>query len=287
MGDEHKHANIFKKPELIELSEDDFKKIRDYVYQTIGINLNDSKRTLVTGRFQKVLRKNNFKTFKEYFDYLTSDMSGAALSELADTISTNHTFFGREWTHFQYFYDLVLPELRKKYIAQSKKDLRVWSAGCSTGEEPYTLAMLMREFFGQAFSHWDAGCLATDISDRALKIAIEGKYSSERLDGLDPKYKKYFNRMPNGDFEIVPELKKDVLYRRFNLMNDIFPFSGKFDVIFCRNVMIYFDDPTKERLVNKFYSLLKDGGYLFIGHSETISRYRHDFSYVKPAVFRK
>ncbi len=277
-----------KSAEFVEISNDEFLLIRDLVYKHIGINLTADKRTLVNGRLQKILRRQGYKTFKEYYECILRDTSGEALSELANTISTNHTFFGREIDHFEYFVDVCLPEIEARAKAKNSRDVRVWSAGCSSGEEPYTLVMLMMEYFGNDYSKWTAGVLATDISLNALSTAKSGIYPADRVKPLpDHLKKKYFKPLPNGDFEIIDSVKREVTFRRFNLMNETFPFKNPFDVIFCRNVMIYFDNPTRERLVNKFYQHTINQGYLFIGHSESLNREVTKYKYIKPALYKK
>lgn len=274
--------------EFVEVTDEEFRLIRDLIYKNIGIHLTDEKRSLVNGRLQKILRKMNFKTFKEYYDFLINDKSGEALSELANVISTNHTFFGREIDHFEYFVDVVLPEIENRAKQTNNYDIRVWSAGCSSGEEPYTLVMLMMEYFGKDYYKWQAGVLATDISLTVLEKAKRGIYPDERVQPLPDVFKKkYFKRLPTGEWEIIDPVKREVTYRRFNLMNEKFPFKKPFDVIFCRNVMIYFDNPTRERLVEKFYQFTVPNGYLFIGHSETLNRTSTKYKYVQPAVYKK
>lgn len=280
--------NEYKSMEYIEIKDSEFEFLRKFVYQQIGINLTEEKRTLLTGRLQKILRKLKFRSFENYIKYVVDDRSGMALSELANTISTNHTFFGREADHFDFFSTVALKEIRNRCENTGDYDIRIWDAGCSSGEEPYTLVMLMMDFFGQEYAKYDAGILATDISENALNIAKAGIYPPERLKNFDQKYvKKYFKKLPDGSFEVIPKVKKEVLYRRFNLMNKTFPFKQKFDVIFCRNVMIYFDAPTREALVNKFYNLTKPGGYLFIGHSETLNRDTMKYKFVQPALYKR
>ncbi|MGE5479031.1 MAG: CheR family methyltransferase [Chloroflexota bacterium] len=273
---------------FVEIREDEFHALSSLVYDQIGINLTEEKRTLLTGRLQKILRREKFRSFREYYDYVTNDKTGDALTELANTISTNHTFFGREKDHFDYFLNVTLPEVTGNLRAKGSNDLRVWCAGCSTGEEAYTLVMLMMERLGAQYSSWNAGALATDISASALEKAVEAIYPEERVRPLDENLKsKYMKKLPSGFWTVTEAVKKEVLFRKFNLMSEVFPFRKPFDVIFCRNVMIYFDPPTRERLINKFYDCLVDGGYLFIGHSETIRRDASAFKYIMPAVYKK
>ncbi len=274
--------------QFIEITNEEFNLIRNLIYKNIGINLTEEKRTLVNGRLQKILKRLQLNSFKQYYDYILSDKTGEAISELANTISTNHTFFGREIDHFNYFLEVVLPEIESKAKSSNSRDIRIWSAGCSSGEEPYTLVMLMMEYFGKDYSKWTAGVLATDISLDALSKAKLAIYPDEKVKPMpDHLRKKYFNKLPSGDWEIIDSVKREVIFKRFNLMNDVFPFKKSFDVIFCRNVMIYFDNTTRKTLVEKFYKSTVNGGYLFIGHSETISRDDTNYNYIKPAVYKK
>lgn len=283
-----KHIKEVISSSWVQITDEEFERIKNLVYSTIGINLTDQKRTLLMGRLQKVLRQKQFKNFEQYYDYVVSDKSGEALAELANNISTNHTFFYRENRHFEFFIDKVLPEILKALIASNSKDMRIWSAGCSSGEEPYTLIMLMMEAMAGKYVDYDAGILATDISKNALTIAQTAVYGAERIKYL-PKIiqNKYFEKSGVDTFRVIDKVKKEVTFRRFNLMNKTFPFKKKFHTIFCRNVMIYFDDPTRTELVRKFYDLLVPGGYLFIGHSESLNRIKHDYKPVIPAVYQK
>lgn len=272
----------------IQISDEDFKKITSFVYNTIGIHLTDSKKTLVLGRMQKVLNSRKIKDFSEYYGQLISDRSGEMLSELANSISTNHTFFYREHDHFEFFKDVLLPKIESSLAKQKQKDIRIWSAGCSSGEEPYTLVMQMYEHFKNDYKKYDAGILATDISLKALTTAKTALYDKERIKLLPPHYiKKYFKQLKENEYQVKEEIRREVTYRRFNLMNNSFPFKKKFHAIFCRNVMIYFDLKTRITLINKFWDLLLPGGYLFIGHSETVPRDATKFKFVKPALYIK
>lgn len=173
-------------------------------------------------------------------------------------------------------------------LTVKNKDLRIWSAGCSSGEEPYTLAMLIDEFLGKDKVWWDSKILATDISSKVLDLAKKGCYSKDALANISPKWKlNYFQSIDNDTFKVADKIRNETILRRLNLMDDTFPFKQKFHVIFCRNVMIYFDLETKRKLIDKFYNLLEYGGYLFIGHSESIERGSTNFKYVMPAVYRK
>ncbi len=270
------------------LSDDEYKNIANFVYSNIGINLGDDKKALVAGRLQKFLKKYSFNSYNEYLTFLMKDKTGEALSELADNISTNHTFFYRESSHFEYFKDIALPNILKKKINEGSNDIRIWCAGCSSGEESYMLVMLMMELLGNNYSSYKAGLLATDISSKVLKTAISGIYNTDRLGKLPQNYiSKYFNKLSLDEYKVKDIVKNEITYRRFNLIKETFQFKKKFDIIFCRNVMIYFDSPTRNKLVENYYQTLNSEGYLFIGHSETIERGNSNFNYLFPAIYQK
>ena len=270
---------------MLNITDKEFNQLANYIKENYGIRLCKEKKSLVVGRLSNVLFQNNFKSFSQYYDYVASDITGDAVVTLIDKITTNHTFFMREKEHFIYFKDKVLPYLSKTV---KDKDIRVWSAGCSSGEEPYTIAMILDEFFQEEKMWWDTKILATDISSKVLEIARKGKYSNERISSLPATWKlNYFKKIDIENSVLIDEIKNDVIYRKFNLVEDVFPFKKKFHVIFCRNVMIYFDDQTKRNLIRKFYDLTEYGGYLFIGHSESINRDDTKYKYIMPAVYRK
>lgn len=271
------------------LDDEIFKRISDLVYKNFGINLTDQKKALVKGRLQKLVREGGFGDYKSYFDHVMSDPTGRALSGMLDRITTNYTFFMREKDHFDFFASHSLKWAQELQESRNNRDIRVWCAGCSSGEEPYTLAMIMLDHFGTAATSWDLGILATDISANVLDTAILGQYPLESIREVPDRWrKKYFRGLRDAEnVEVAESLKDLILFRRFNLMRQQYPFKGKFHVIFCRNVMIYFDAPTKARIINKFHDFLEPGGYLFVGHSESLDRGRTPFEYVKPAVYRK
>ncbi len=273
---------------LTQLSDKEFSQISGLVYDRFGISLGDQKRSLIVGRLNKVLHQNGFDTFEQYYEHLLSEQTGEALKVLVDRISTNHTFFYREPDHFEYLKDKVLPEISADKKKQGGKSLKIWCAGCSSGEESYTLAMIFHEFFGGDISSWDLGILATDISSQVLSKAQNGVYAPENVSRLPASLKLgYFEHRKDGQWEVKKRVRDLVLYRRLNLIADDYPFKGKFRIIFCRNVMIYFDKPTREALLRRFSRYLDDKGYLFIGHSESLGRSTGDFTYVKPAIYQK
>ncbi|MFQ5769866.1 MAG: CheR family methyltransferase [bacterium] len=274
--------------ETTPLSDYEYKLISGLIYEKFGINLSEQKKSLIVGRLQKVLRENGCSSFRNYYNYVTSDATGQALDMLINRISTNHTFFYRENDHFEFLLETVLPAIRSLLKQSGRTDLRIWCAGCSSGEEAYTLAIIVLEFFGRELSFWDTGILATDISKRVLEKAMAGIYSDENTSHIPSGLKhKYFKRQADGSWMVQDRVKEMILFRRFNLTRDDFPFKGQFQVIFCRNVMIYFDITTRNKLVNQFFCFTEPGGYLFVGHSESLGRRDCPYCYVKPSIYRK
>ena len=278
------NGNLFSRPMTI--NDDEFQLLRDLVYQRFGIHLSEQKKSLVVGRLQKDLQNSGFKSFGEYYKHLINNPAPDAFSNLINRISTNYSFFYREKAHFEFFTDTLLPELIGKLRKRGSNDIRLWCAGCSTCEEPYTLIMLMLEYFGLEYKSWDAGILATDISERVLAIGREGVYPAERVAQAPTVLQKRYFKKQGDRMAVKEQVKKEVVIRRFNLMNS-FPFKRPFQVIFCRNVMIYFDKETRDNLIRRFHAALEPGGYLFVGHSETVSRDSGHFAYVQPALYKK
>jgi len=281
-------ANAHSALNIFQLTDKEFNQLRTLVYDRWGIKLGDQKRSLVAGRLQKIVKEVGCNDFSDYINYLENDASGKAMGVLIDRISTNHTFFWRENDHFQYFSKTILPEVIGRLKTRREHDLRIWCPGCSSGEEPFTLAMLVSEYLGKEMVNWDVGILATDISNIVLTKAQIGKYSDENVNHLpnDLKY-KYLHKQPDKQWLIDEKIKKMVLYRRLNLMRESYPFRKQFQIIFCRNVMIYFDVPTRQELVSRFYRYCETDGYLFIGHSETLGRNNTLFKYVNPAIYKR
>jgi len=270
-----------------ELSERDFWRISALVYEKCGINLHDGKKELVRARLNKRLREGHFKDFRTYYRFLTERDSGDELVRMLDSISTNLTSFFREKKHFDFLKEKVFPS----YVEEKRKSrkLRYWSAGCSSGEEPYSLAMWLLEYFSESLP-FDIQILATDISSKALAIAQRGVYTSKRLANMPILIpSKYFQRgfgSQEGYFRVKESLRKLIEFRRFNLIAP-FPFREAFNVIFCRNVMIYFDKKTQQSLIDNLYDSLSHGGYLLVGHSESLMSIRHGFRYVMPSIYHK
>ncbi|MDM8522774.1 protein-glutamate O-methyltransferase [Desulfococcaceae bacterium HSG8] len=265
-----------------ELTEKQFRTISRLVYKLCGINLKDGKQALVRARLMKRLRALKLPSFESYLEYIESDRGPHEMSFLIDVITTNKTSFFREPEHFSYLRDSVLPNLKGRR-------LRFWTAACSSGEESFSLGILLRENLPD-ISSMDVKILATDISLRMLKKARMSVYSAEELRDIPPLFlQKYFVRVRNRSdetYQVSDSVRAMVRVARLNLM-DSWPMKGSFDVIFCRNVMIYFDKPTQQKLINRFWDFLEPGGHLFVGHSEGLSAISHKFRYVRPAVYRK
>ncbi|QIB68399.1 protein-glutamate O-methyltransferase CheR [Aminipila butyrica] len=267
---------------MLSISQNDFVRLTDFIIKNYGINLK-AKKVLIEGRLSNYLSSKGYSSFAEYVDYITTTKNNADIEIMLNKLTTNHTFFMREEKHFSFFNEVILP-----YIEETNKNhsLSIWSAGCSSGEEPYTLSIIMKEYFKSKPVKWDTRLLATDISQNALGKAAKGFYNEDSLKALPTPWKQaYFAKKENG-YQVTDELRKNVIFRTFNLMDPIC-FKNKFDVIFCRNVMIYFDKPTKAALIQRYYDALNPGGYLMIGHSETVDREESNFTYIMPATYRK
>jgi chemotaxis protein methyltransferase CheR len=267
---------------MVRLNDHEFNDIVTFVKTNYGINL-EKKKQLVESRLQSVLLEKGFANFTDYFELIKRNDS-AEITAMLNKLTTNHTYFLREPAHFDFLKNVFLPKQEKTNL---KKDIRIWSAGCSSGEEAFTTIMVMMEYFGMQKSSWDFRILGTDISSKAMQAAQNGLYSTESLKNIPQGWqKKYFTRKQDDFFELNKEVRDQVTFRTLNLMEK-FSFKQPFDLIFCRNVMIYFDQPTKNALINKFYDVLKPGGYLFIGHSETVQRDSSKFLYIEPSIYQK
>lgn len=260
-----------------------FEEISSMVHQLAGINLHDGKKELVKARLAKRIRQLQLRNLNEYIAYVRGDTSGRELVAMLDALSTNLTYFFREPKHFDFLRDEILPKLIER------RKIRIWSAGCSSGEEPYSIAMLLMESVPSPASV-DIRILATDLSTRVLAVACRGEYGQDAFRDTPPllvhKYFQPLQTQPQRIYKVSPNLRKMIHFARLNLMES-WPMKGPFDVIFCRNVMIYFDKPTQNQLVNRFYTLLTDGGALLLGHSESLTGTNHKFQYRQPATYMK
>ncbi|ACB73718.1 CheR family methyltransferase [Opitutus terrae] len=269
------------------MRESEFEFIRNLVYERSRINLSPDKRELVSARLGKRLRAMKLHSVGEYCRLLKSPDSEGELANLIDVISTNHTFFFRETSHFDFLRTTVVPEMKARAAKERWSRLLVWSAACSSGEEPYSIAITLAE----ALTGWPWQVQATDISHRVLEKARLGIYRDETVDRL-PKMtvQTHFQRgfgPQDGNYRVKAALRSQVMFRHLNLLEGEPPFNELFHVIFCRNVMIYFDRPTQEELVNKLARRLVPGGYLFVGHAESLTGIHHHLQTVKPAIYRR
>ncbi len=252
-----------------EVREADFVKLTTFLLKEYGINLT-KKKHLIENRLNSVMTTGQFKNFTDYTDYITSGKANPKdMRILLNKLTTNHTFFMRENSHFEFFKNTILPELDRKY--KTKKSISIWSAGCSSGQEPYTLSMIMFDYFGARRKEWDLRLLATDISNHVMTIAKAASYAGDDIKDLPERWRKTYMTKSGNSYTFIPEIRKNVIFREFNLMDPI-RFKIPFDVIFCRNVMIYFEPDTKVQLVQRFYNATNDGGYLLIGQSEKLEK---------------
>ncbi len=264
----------------IKFSKKEFETLCRRIYDLCGINLS-GKNELVEARLSKRVSSLNLTNYAQYFKYVDSDYSGKEQIWMIDALTTNKTSFYREIQHFDFLRQRVLPTLNERKV-------RIWSAACSTGEEPYSIAVQLREELPQIESR-DVKILATDISTKVLRSAHEAVYQDSTLEPVPKAWRqKYFNveDATKNTWRVVPEVRRMVRFARLNFLES-FPMKGPFDVIFCRNAMIYFDKPTQTTLVNRFYDLIKPGGFLFVGHSESLNGAPHNFKYIQPATYQK
>jgi chemotaxis protein methyltransferase CheR len=269
-----------------EFTDKEFSYLQNLAGKLTGIHLADNKRELVYGRLTRRLRALKLSNFTQYIDIL-EQKDPNELEQFTNMITTNLTSFFRENHHFEFMTKDAIPELMKAR-ADSKR-LRIWSAGCSTGEEPYSIAMAILSEVPQ-LTNWDFKILATDLDSEVIAHASNGVYGDDRIQGLDKKYlDDYFDRgsgANSGKVRVRPEVRKWITFRRLNLM-DNWPMSGPLDIIFCRNVVIYFDKPTQTKLFDKFCNILADDGRLFVGHSEALYKVTNRFELLGKTIYKK
>ena len=264
------------------LTDRQFRRVSEIIYRECGITLKPGKEALVKARLAKRLRALGMRGFSQYLRYLESDAGAQEIALMVDVMTTNKTSFFREMAHFDFLEQTILPRL-------TARRLRFWSSACSSGEEPYSLSMFLLDRMKDLRSR-DVKILATDISPSMLEKAREALYEEEKLQALPPTFlRKFFVKEGHGEppvYRVKEEVRKIVRLARLNLLHP-WPMKGTFNLILCRNVMIYFDRPTQEGLVNRFWEILEPGGYLFVGHSEGMSGVKHRFRYIQPAVYLK
>lgn len=266
-----------------EIKPREFEQIRKFAFETFGLDLRHGKERLVSARLGKQIRAGGFRSFDAYFQHVQLDKTGEALVALIDALTTNHTSFLREQEHFRFLVETILPSI----VNRSK--FTVWSAASATGEEPYSiLCTLLDGSRGRRAP--DFRVVATDISTKVLEVAKRGVYPAERTRALPPGWlPQYFLRgegTSKGFYQIKPEFRAKVEFRRLNLMQPL-PWRELFPLVFCRNVMIYFNKTTQADLVNRMAACIEPGGYLFVGHAESLTGIDHPLQYVRPAIYRK
>ncbi|HOD13786.1 MAG TPA: protein-glutamate O-methyltransferase CheR [Spirochaetota bacterium] len=267
------------------LKDDEFNLIKDVIYRESGIRLTEMKKALVQARLMKRLRELKLPDYREYCHFLTNNYDREIIN-LINCITTNKTDFFREPKHFEFLQEVALPELEHS----GRKRITIWSAGCSTGAEPYTIAITLREYFAGR-SMPEVKILATDIDTQVLRRGEEGIYSYNEVDTINIELlRRYFKRGTGeneGFFKVKDSVQNMISFRRLNLLDDTYPMKGRFDIIFCRNVIIYFDTASRNRLFEKFHACLSDDGYLIMGHSETLAGMTTRFRFVGHTIYRK
>jgi chemotaxis protein methyltransferase CheR len=269
-------------PNRMSLSPRDFERIRKLAFDYCGLDMSTGKEELVASRLGKIMRMEGISSYGAYYDHVVADKTSTALIKMIDSLTTNHTSFFREQQHFDFLAATIFPALA------GRSQIDIWSSASSSGEEPYSVAFAAREFYGAACP--GLRILASDISTRILAAAQKATYDTGRLNGI-PKslLSRYFLRGKGESanlYRVKPEVRADVRFQRVNL-TESFHIDTIFPLILCRNVMIYFNAATQEELIERLYRQIEPGGYLFIGHSESLNRITHQFEYVCPAIYRK
>ncbi|MEW6220887.1 MAG: protein-glutamate O-methyltransferase CheR [Thermodesulfobacteriota bacterium] len=273
------------------ITDAEFDDISRFVYRYCGINLTPAKKTMVSGRLMKRLRQLGLSRFGDYFAMATSPGAGQhELTTMINLLTTNKTDFFRQPDQFQLLTHTLLPRLTALARLRSRRHIAVWSAGCSSGEEPYTIAFVLQEFVRQ-HPGWGYSILATDISTRRLEEAVRAVYTEEVVEPVPLELKRrYLLRgvgEHTGTFRVAPEIRKQITFRALNLMTSDLSSVGSIDLLFCRNVTIYFDRPTQRALVARFDGQLASGGYYFVGHSESLHGIFEGLTLVAPTVYIK
>lgn len=267
------------------LKASEFQQISQLAHERFGLDLKRGKEALVAARLAKRLRQGGFQSFADYFRHVLDDSTGDALIELIDSLTTNHTSFMRERAHFEFLARAVAEEFR------DVRKLELWSAACSSGEEPYSIAMCLSDALARrGENRREFRIRATDISTRVLEIARRAVYAAERFQELPDAWRRAYllrgDGASRGFYKIKPELTRRIEFERLNLIEQL-PAGRSYHVIFCRNVMMYFDKPTQQGIVQRLGASLEPGGYLFVGHSESLTGIEHHLRYVRPAVYRQ
>lgn len=272
------------------LTDAEFNELVKIIYDKTRIQMTNHKRALVTSRLSKRLRALHMDSFREYIDYVKK-LEDDELTPFINAVTTNKTDFFRENKHFEYMKSTFLPDWEKKFKEGKVKNLRIWSAACSTGEEPYTIQMTLHEYFGSNYDRYDIKVLASDIDTNVLANGRAGIYKEESIEPIQPNIlRKYFLKGTGdkeGLYKVKDILKNNLFFRQLNFKDEDFDIHTQFDLIFCRNVIIYFDKEFQKKLFNKFYGYLKEDGLVFIGHSETLFGVSDKFKYVSSNIYKK
>jgi len=266
-----------------DLERNDFQFLQNLIYRETGIVIGDHKKEMIFRRISRRMRDLQIEAIEHYCDILRDGANALEMNHFINAVTTNLTSFFRENHHFDFLKDEFCPN----FTASGKKRLRIWSSACSTGEEPYSIAISLKEALGGYINQLDAKILATDLDTQVIKTAKAGKYDKDRLKDLDVFSKsRWFSSEDGSNYQVVDELKSLITFNKLNLMGH-WPISGKFDVIFCRNVLIYFDKKTQEKLVSRFYDVLEDDGILMLGHSESVLKGSDVFSSMGKTIYQK
>jgi chemotaxis protein methyltransferase CheR len=271
------------------MTDEDFKRLSTFVYGELGIKMPYPKKVMLQCRLQKRVSDLKMSSFAEYLEYVFSkEGQDDEMIRMIDLVTTNKTDFFREPSHFDYLRDVVLPGLMEE--KPSRKTIRIWSSACSSGEEPYTIAIVLKDFL-EDYPEVDFEIFGTDISTRILQKASLAIYTEDRITGIPIETKRKYFMRSKDPFEktvrLIPEIRSKVVFQRMNLMDNYYDLEREFDIIFCRNVLIYFDRPSQQNVINKLASKLRPDGYFFLGHSESITNMKVPLRQIRPTIFRK
>ncbi len=270
----------------VRLSDKEFTQLSSFIYDEVGIKMPPVKRFMLESRLQRRLKDLNIPNFKQYIEFVFDKKNLGELVNMIDVVTTNKTDFFREPAHYDILTNIVLPTMSPNQL----RNLKIWSAGCSSGEEPYTLSIVLHEAMKRGLLQ-DFSIMASDISTQMLEKAAKAIYPAQRVEGvpLDIK-KRYFLKSNDPEHKFVclmPHVRSKVSFKRINFMDQAYPIPHNFDIIFCRNVIIYFDRPTQEQVISKLCGKIIQGGFLFLGHSESITSMDLPIQSIKPTVFKK
>jgi chemotaxis protein methyltransferase CheR len=275
----------------LHLTDSQFELFKELVKRECGIELKESKRAVFVHRLTKRIREKGLSSFEEYYDYVMNPLAGKIeMDYLLDAITTNKTSFFREEDHFIFMQNVILPIMEQRRLANPNFFLRIWCAGCSSGEEAYSIAMTLIEYFGR-FRPNEGRILATDLSEKSIAKALSGTYRRKDISGLSSvRRRAFFERIEeNGEvyYSVSKYVRNLIEFHRFNLVGRAYPFRHKFDIIFCRNVLMFLDIESKKKIIQRFYDNLKVGGYFITGMAENYSRLHPGFTQLKNSIFLK